>query len=207
MGIAALGVVGFGQSAQAILFVDIFDNGSDQTRWVFSGSAVAGGSGFFEDGIDLASDDAWQNIGNYTTRNDVEDAALISNSATLTIEGITRAIDLPYIDNDSGTNADDFGVGVAGSTDFTFVAGNTISWTGQLITDISINDLSETPLPVTFNTDNYGGTSGVLDLQVNIGGSASVPFEFSPSTGIILSLGLFGAHYGWRKKQQKEINL
>ncbi len=174
--------------------------GSGQTTWEFRGSSVAGLAGFFEDGIGIANDDAWQNIGDYTTLNDQEITTVVG-SATLTIAGVTRNIDEAYIDNDgSGTPDDDFGVGVDGATNFTFVAGNTISWTGSLVvTGIDLNDVDETALPTSFTTDNYGGAPGTLAMTVFIGTAApSLVAAAIPSLSkwalllLILSLGFVG---------------
>ncbi|MGB3507996.1 MAG: hypothetical protein WBA93_01875 [Microcoleaceae cyanobacterium] len=181
---AGLAVESFSSAAEAVLLVNINGTaGSGQTTWVFSGSAVAGGSGFFEDDTELSSNDAWQNIGNYTTVNDLESPPISSN-AILSINSITRDIDIPYIDNDSGVNADDFGVGVSGSEDFNFFAGDLVSWSGSLVAAIDINDLSESGIPVVFNTNNYGGEDNILDLEVRIG----VPVASTPEPATILGL-------------------
>ncbi len=196
-----VGMVGI-NSANAALVVDITGvNGSEETLWTFSGSATAGNNGFFEDGDDLAFQDAWQNIGNYTTENDLE-ITQVSGLATLSIGATTRNIDLAYIDGDA-VSGDDFGVGVDGTTNFTFSAGDLISWTGALtVAGIDLNDLNESGLPITFNSNNYGGAANTLDLNLNIGQPISnVPV---PAAVWLFGSGLIGL-IGMKKKSSKNF--
>lgn len=188
-------LLGSMSSANAMLMLSITGtSGSDDTTWTFSGSTVAGQDGFFEDGNDLGGSDVWWDIGNYTGFNDFENIA-ISGSAMVTIGGVTRAVDLVYIDNDTRNNendegrrrrpgrrpavpleGDDFGIGVEGTDDFNFLMGDTVAWTGALlVSGIGLDDLSESGLPFNVSTSNYGGGGNVLALQLNIGDSVTVP--------------------------------
>ncbi|MEM1344387.1 MAG: VPLPA-CTERM sorting domain-containing protein [Pseudomonadota bacterium] len=173
--LAGLAAFALSTPAQAVLLVEIDGTpGSGQTTWTFSGSDIAGNGGFFDDDDNLGSADAWQNLGQYTTRNDVEETDVTGN-AVLSIGSETRAIDLAYIDDDGSTSDDDFGVGVAGPTNFTFTAGDTVSWSGSLlVTGIDLNDLNESGLPAVLTASNYGGTANTLDLEVRIGSSSAV---------------------------------
>lgn len=70
----------------------------------------------------------------------------------LTIDGVTREIDDAYIDTDGGF--DDIGVGVMGSTNFGFSAGDLVSWKRSMLVATDINDL----VLGSYSSDTYGGT-------------------------------------------------
>lgn len=178
-------------SAQAVMVLDIVENGPSSTIWRFSGSAVAGNNGFFENGTNLADDDTWQNLGDFTTVNDFENQN-VNGVATLTIGTNTRQIDLAYIDNDGPLFAlDDIGVGVSGNTVFNFSAGDEVSWDGSLVVNgIGLDDLSERTLPIVFTTSNYGGLDNTLAFSLRI--AAPVPV---PTALIMILSGLAGL--GW----------
>lgn len=149
--------------------------GSGFTTWSFSGSTAAGVSGFFQDGDSLNFNDAWQDIGEFTDLNDFENFA-VAGTAEIMIGSASRAMDLAYIDSDSGTSADDWGVGVIGSTDFEFEPGDIVSWSGFLsVTGIDVNDLNNSGLPITFITSNYDDIPGNLDLELTIEAIAPIP--------------------------------
>ena len=160
-------------AAKASLIVDITGvAGSGETTWTFSGSTTAVGTGFFDDGNDPRNDATWQNIGNYTNINDLR-LTNVSGFASLTIAGATRSIDLVYIDDDPITE-DDFGVGVSGTSDFSFSDGDLVSWTGSLTAiGIDLNNINLAGIPVTLFGSQYG-SNGNLALQVNIGGGIAV---------------------------------
>ncbi|MEO0423270.1 MAG: PEP-CTERM sorting domain-containing protein [Pseudomonadota bacterium] len=182
-------------ASQAGLVVDITgDAGSGQTVWTFSGSTSAAGSGFFDDGNNLGNNDTWQDLINYTAAGDLEITS-VSGDAELTIAGTTRAIDLAYVDNDgSNTDQDDFGVGVAGSGDFHFDDGDLVSWSGMLIVDLDINNISLAGNPVSITTAEYGDY-GHLALTINIGQMA-IP---EPATMPLVLFGLRGLAYARRR--------
>jgi hypothetical protein len=173
-------------AAQATLVLDITGvGGSGETTWTFSGSDTAGGAGDFDDDTNIESTDLngshWD-LGSFTSifLNDTQVAASFSN-ATLTIGALTRAIEDAYIDTDIDPGElDDIGVGVSGSTNFDFVAGDLVSWTGVMTVGIDLNSL----IVGTYSTDVYGVDPGVLNLTVNI-----VP---EPSTAVLMMLGLAG---------------
>lgn len=173
--------------SHAALIVDITGiSGSGETTWTFSGSDTAGGGGSFEDNANLANNDYWEDLAEFTTASDLE-LTPSSGSATLTIDGVTRNIDVGYVD-DGGVGSDNFGVGIDGSGNFSFSLGDLVSWTGSIVVPIDINAFS--PTPATLTTSNYAGTAGTLDLEVNIGGVAATP---EPGTLSLLGLALIGA--------------
>ena len=177
-------------AAKASLIVDITGvAGSGETTWTFSGSTTAVGTGFFDDDNFLADTDAWQNIGNYTNINDLE-LTNVSGVASLTIAGVTRSIDLVYIDHDFAAGpVDDFGVGVSGTTDFNFSDGDLVSWTGSLTAiGIDLNDINLAGIPVTLFGSQHGA-NGNLALQVNIGYPTAVA---EPATLALFGVGLIG---------------
>lgn len=195
-------MLALGSTAQAALIVDIDGvSGSGQTTWTFSGSAIASGGGFFEDDGNLGSTDSWSDIGHYTDINDLE-ALAVTSSATLTIAGITRNINLAYVDTDSGVDADDFGVGVDGSGGFTFADGDLISWSGSLVANIDIDDISLEGNPTTINTSSYGSSGTLLDLTINIG-SASGTSGTVPAAPALALFGLGLGLLGIRRRQIK----
>jgi hypothetical protein len=173
-------------AAQATLVLDITGvGGSGETTWTFSGSDTAGGAGDFDDDTNIESTDLngshWD-LGSFTSifLNDTQVAASFSN-ATLTIGALTRAIEDAYIDTDIDPGElDDIGVGVSGTTNFDFVAGDLVSWTGYMTVGIDLDSL----IAGTYSTDVYGADPGVLNLTVNI-----VP---EPSTAVLMLLGLAG---------------
>jgi len=176
----------FASAANATLILDITGTaGSGQTTWTFSGSAVSGGSGDFDDDANIESTDVggshWD-LAKFTVGflNDLQITASSSN-ATLTIGTTTRAIEDAYIDTDIDPGElDDIGVGVSGSNNFNFAPGDVVSWTGFMTVGLDLNSL----IAGTYNTDVYGVNAGVLDLQVNI-----VP---EPSTALLMLFGLAG---------------
>lgn len=193
----------YANPAYAVLEVFITGTpGSGATTWTFVGSDTARDSGYFEYDNNLGTNDAWQNIGDFTNVGDLE-LETVTAGATLTIAGVTRNIDIAYIDTDNGANADDFGVGVSGSTQFTFSAGDTISWAGSLVaTGIDINDISLAGVPVTLTGNDYGGTANALTLNVHIGTNPPAATSASVSTPLlVLSISLlFIGLFASRKK-------
>jgi hypothetical protein len=180
-------------AAQATMVIDISGvGGSGETTWTFSGSATAGGAGDFDDDTNIESTDLngshWD-LASFTSifLNDTQVAASFSN-ATLTIAGVTRAIEDAYIDTDIDPGEfDDIGVGVSGSTNFDFAVGDLVSWTGFMTVGIDLNSL----IAGSYSTDVYGTDPGVLDLTVNI-----VP---EPSTAVLILLGLAGLRLSGRR--------
>ncbi|WP_298969295.1 hypothetical protein [uncultured Roseobacter sp.] len=171
-------------TAQAALVANISGiPGSGQTTWTFSGVAIAVGSGFFEDGNDLANNDTWRNFGEYTSINDFENFNVLGD-AGLTIDGMTRLIDLAYINDGAGGAPDDWGVGVEGDTDFEFFAGFEISWTNSLtVIGCDINDLNNSGLPISFLTSNYGSNGdGTRDLELTIAAADIAPVPMPATT-------------------------
>ena len=180
-------------AAQAMMVLDISGvAGSGETTWTFSGSATAEGAGDFDDDTNIESTDLnashWD-LASFTSivLNDAQVAASFSN-ATLTIGALTRDIEDAYIDTDIDPGElDDIGVGVSGSTNFDFVTGDLISWTGFMTVGIDLNSL----IAGSYSTDVYGADPGVLDLTVNI-----VP---EPSTAVLMLLGLAGLRLSGRR--------
>ena len=195
--IAILGVLSVAQSAKAVLFINISDNGFNQTRFAFSGSAVATSNSFISTGLTT-----WSNLSDYVdpSINNVQFNSFVSNTTSIIANGDTRSIDNLYIDHDNtGTTGDDFGIGVDGASDLTFLSGDTVSWSGDIV-------LNQTFTPFILGTHTPTGFSpGGLDLQLNVS-TTSVPFEFSSTMGLVLSLGLFSTHYCWKKRKQKQID-
>ncbi|MEM9387356.1 MAG: hypothetical protein AAGA68_20015 [Pseudomonadota bacterium] len=184
--------------SQAGLVVDITgDAGSGQTVWTFSGSTTAIGSGFFDDNDGLSNNDTWQDLINFTNDNDVEVTA-VTGDATLTIAGNTRSIDLAYIDNDgSDTDRDDFGVGVDGSGNFNFNDGDSVSWSGSLLVDLDINNISLAGTPVSISASDYGNAAyAALALTINIG-QVAIP---EPASIPLVLWGLVGIAYARRRE-------
>lgn len=188
---SVIGLLASFGSANAVLLVDITGiQGSNETLWKFSGSATAGTDGFFEDGTDLNNTNSWLKIGNFTTIDDLEISA-VSGDASLTIAGLTRSIDLVYID--AGASNDDIGVGVDGSSNFGFSKDDVVSWLGALtVTGIDITDLNESGLPKSFIGSDFAGAD--LALAVNIGGQPSVSVP-EPASLALFSLGLLGLRF------------
>lgn len=176
-------------AAKASLIVDITGvAGSGETTWTFSGSATAVGSGFFDDDDNLGGSDSWLNIGNYTSIDDLE-LTTVSGVASLTIAGVTRSIDLVYIDDDGPGDNDDFGVGVSGTNNFNYADGDLVSWTGSLTAvGIDLNDINLAGIPVTLFASEHGD-NGNLELQINISSSIVVP---EPATLALFGVGLIG---------------
>ena len=182
------------QSASAVLMLTITGSpGSGQTNWAFSGTSEAGGPGLFDGPDDnLFSNDAWD-IGSDvfpSTSNDREETPSFS-SGTLTIESVTRNIDLAYIDHDASGALDDIGVSVDGPDNFAFVAADEISWAGFMTVPIDVNDMMEAGLPFTKSITSYGGTPGTLALDISIS-AVPEPSSFAflsafASLGVILS--------------------
>lgn len=152
--------------------------GAAQSTWRFSGAAaVTAGNGFFESSGSLTFGDAWHNVGNYTTVNDFDlndGSTVLSGNATVSVNSSTRNITLGYIDDDSssGVNRDDFGIAVDGLNDLTFTMGDTISWIGEIITNIDIASFNEIPRPFSFSSSNFGD-SATVDLTVNVSNDPS----------------------------------
>ncbi len=169
------------QTAESALIIDITGTpGLGQSTWKFSGSAtVTSGFGYFEQSGDIVLREAWVNVGNYTTVNDFDaskGSVILGGSANVSVNGNTRGIRYGYIDDDasSGVYRDEFGVGIDGASDLTFTMGDTISWIGEILTNIDINSFDEIPLPFSFSSSNFGDT-GTLDLTVNVSSVPALP--------------------------------
>lgn len=190
--IAILGVLSAVQSAEAILFVDVFDNGFNQTKFVFSGSDLA----MFNDSIFLGFS-GWLDLSDYvdSSIDNVQFTSFVSNTTSITANEDTRSINNLFIDHDAtGVSGDDFGIGVDGVSALSFSDGDIVSWSGEIVINQSfIPFIVGSHIPTGFSP-------GGLELQLNVS-SISVPFEFSPTIGLILSLGLFGTHYAWKKRR------
>lgn len=186
--------------ADAGLILEITEgNAVGTTKWTFSGSATAGGAGYFDYSGNLGSADVWSDIGSYTEVGDFENTSLTGN-AFLSVGADTRDINMVYIDDDSGVDNDDIGVGISGDTLLSFAAGDTVSWGGELfVTGISLADLSESGLPFSYTGSTYGGQDGTLELTVNIGsGATSVP---APATAFLFCASLLGVAASSKRKK------
>ncbi|MEQ9125625.1 MAG: hypothetical protein RIM80_24020 [Alphaproteobacteria bacterium] len=152
--------------------------GGGSTTWTFSGSSVANGSGSFSANETFDVSEQWHNVGSFTSLDLFsvpDDGGSITGAATLSVGAIDIGIDSVFVDMDV-TSLDDLGIGVAGSTDLDFVAGDLVSWTGSLVVaGIDLNDLDETTLPATLNASNFGQVDDVLALTLKIGEAAVVP--------------------------------
>lgn len=169
-------------AAQAALILTISNAGGGNTLWTFSGNDIAGNGGLdFDDDTNINNTDAggshWDLADFSIGLNDTQ-VAPISTSALLTIGAETRGIDDAYIDTDGGL--DDIGVGVTGTTNFAFSAGDLVSWTGSMIVGIDISNL----IPGSYSSSTYGGVPGTLDLEVTV-----VP---EPTTAMLMMMGLAG---------------
>lgn len=205
----------FASTAKATLIVEITGvPGSGETIWRFSGQARATGPGFFEDSNNLGDDDTWQNIADFTSKNDLE-VTDVSGNATLSINGITRKIDLVYFDSDGSPklNPDDFGIGVEGNRNFRFKKGDMIRWAGQLrVKGVDINDFKRSAWSKTLigsqygrndddddggreDDDDDGGDPTRIALQIKI---RPIP---EPATLGLFGLGLAGIGFAVRRRR------
>lgn len=89
-------------------------------------------------------------------------------------------------DGSNGTNNQ-------GVIDFSSDNSDLITWLGNSRTSFNVGD--------NFSVASNFGRS----YSIQASATTSVPFEFSPTTGLILSLGLFSTHYIGKKREQKEI--
>ncbi|WP_299506249.1 VPLPA-CTERM sorting domain-containing protein [uncultured Roseobacter sp.] len=186
-------------TAQAALIANISGTpGSGQTTWTFSGTTIAGGGAFFQDG-NLNQANVWTDLGDYTSVEFFNNVN-VSGDAALTIDGETRRIDLAAIDDDG--DFDDWGIGVDGADIFVFGAGSEVSWTGSLtVFGIDLNDLNNSGLPITFLTSSFGLVGeGTLDLELTIAADeiSAVPL---PAGGVLLLSGLAGVAALRRRKK------
>jgi hypothetical protein len=182
----------FSTKVDADLMVDIAGiPGSGITNWVFSGTEVAGADEDFDTGFlnDFAS--VWVNHGDLFKTSWRADPNIIPPSgATITTSYGTRNINLLFMrEQGSGSTEgdpgqDDFGVGVDGSTNLRFDAGETISWTGSFVLDEDIQDMNEG----TYSWNYFANIYETLDLTVTISYS-SVP---EPSSIAVLLLTVAG---------------
>lgn len=182
-------------AANATLMVNITDAGGGATLWQFSGSSVAASLRTFDNDVTVSFAAVWTDIPvNLTNINDL-DAVVSSGVATVTINQDSRTIDSVYIDDDGDVaQADEFGIGVSGTSLFPFASGDTVSWTGSVtVNSISIGDF----LTTGFSTSEFGTVDGALDLTVVIG----QPLQVSePGTLAILGLGFVGLGFARRKR-------
>ncbi|WP_299737523.1 hypothetical protein [uncultured Roseobacter sp.] len=131
----------------------------------------------------MADNDTWRNSGEYTSINGFENFNVLGD-AGLTTDGMTRLIDLAYINDGAGGAPDDWGVGVEGDTDFEFFAGSEISWTDRLtVIGFDIKDLNNSGLPIAYLTSTYGSNGdGRLDLELTIAAADIAPVPMPATT-------------------------
>ncbi len=154
-------------TASADLILDIVGApGSGATTWTFNGSQEAGASGYFDDNT-LQFADSWYNVGDLfadgATYSELNEP--VGGSATITIGGSTRNIDRLFLHNTGTLGGDDLGLGVDGSANFEFVAGQVVSWSGSFTLTQDISNFHTG----TFGSSNLGGAStNNLPLTVRV---------------------------------------
>ena len=184
--------------ANSALIVDINDAGAGNIRLDFSGSDIVGsGSDAFHESQGLFDNDSWGGPGivDYTTLNFTTLNVLAGSTASVTTVAGTRNIDQVLIDDDLGVTADEFGIGVDGTGDLAFSAGELVSWSGFALLSTPFSNLI--PGTYSYSTFDFNIVSG-FDLTVNIG-TSSVP---TPETVWLFGTGLIGL-IGMRKKSEK----
>ncbi len=135
-------------------------------------------------------------------RTNITFAASATNTPTITIGSGSRTISHLFMDDDA--NADDLGIRVSGSSNFSFANGNSSAWVGAGIIDKPISDF----FAGTFNNDS-GSTiptpwfSAVADGSVRVVVNSQVipePKEYALVFGLF-ALGFVFFHR-WQKKRQ-----
>jgi len=192
--------------AHAVLSVLVTDAGSSQTTWTFSstpGSTAINNGTFTTTAFNVPN--AFFNLTNspYTTIDNTLFNA-VGGAASITIGSDTSSISQLYIDLDSGTGSDDFGV--AGGTSFSYSTGEAVSWTGSLLMPIAFSNL--TPGIYGPATNNAGIGSGLpQDITLTISSATPVPLE-SDALPILGSVAFLGAGVWFkRRRAQAKANL
>ncbi len=146
--------------------------GNGSTTWTFSGSGTAWDT--YSELVGTPNN--WTNVGDFTDTN-LGSAVPTSGSASITNEtdNSSAAITQVFFDDDPGGDFDDIGFTVGA---FSFIANDTLSWSGSLTVPVDLNHLSESPLPFT-SLNSTSSPPGWPNLDVVI---AAIP---EPS-GVVL---------------------
>jgi hypothetical protein len=208
--LVCLGFSGAATIAKASLILDISDAGSGTTRWVFNGSTVAladGGANSFW-GVNFLPNP----VAEYPLNGSFPLSSILSGSGTLssTSGGTYGVVDVAHVYGGNLPGRVTPRVSFGNST-FSWLAGDTLSWNGDLITSADISLFISgvyTTSQIIHNCDPYcpdglGFISDEMVLTIGPGGSPPPPPPESvpePTTTALLALGLLGAGFARKRR-------
>lgn len=177
-----MSTVAYAQASQAVMFVDVSGvSGSGTTSWTFSGSTTSATNGF-QQGIFFGIDDQFLEPSVAT-----QTYLPTSGSASYTFDGTeTRSISGLFLDSSNDT----LWVRSAPASQELF-PGDEMAWSGSLEIPIDFNLMIEGTYQNNATCATWCSGPGVLELNIG-SASTSVPFEFSPTLGILAIGSVFG---------------
>lgn len=193
--ISLLTTAGYAKPAKGILNIDVTGSaGSGFTNWTFSGSSTINNAGTIHDSSNnnYVSASALEFSG-YIKPGQINDDNIfttIGGSATITV-GTTvspsiRNITALLIDEDQTLDDLSFRVDIP----LTTTLGQTISLSGSQLYNIDLNQLT------IGSFLNHGGTNemvstGQATINIKDSDSTSIPFELSPTPGLLIVSGIW----------------
>lgn len=202
--ISVLITVGYTKTAEAILNIDVMGTpGSGSSTWTFSGSSTINEAG----SLRTSAVNGFNGVDSIQFVNFISDVSIqdvlfnaTGGSTILTVGSNTANITTLFLDQDGDAIGDDIGLRV--DSPFTTTVGEVISWSGTQTYNIDLNQLNEGSF------SNPSGSAGFVsdgEATLNIS-SVQVPFELSPTLGLLMIGGIWGISK-LKKIKTNQINL